>query len=104
MTCLADKNKYQYINIIGASTVYMKCCANPTWLWSLTVNKLEINVKNATLNSEKHALHEKLELIQSEVNRQDDSFFFFIMNQTMTKNASGAITIDNLTAMIVQQH
>ena len=49
------------------------------------MGKVEINVKNATLNSEKHALHEKLELIQSEVNRRDDIFFCFIMNQTMNK-------------------
>ena len=89
---------------MGACTVYVKFCANPTCLWSLTVGKVEINVKNATLNSEKHALHEKLELIQSEVNRRDDSFFCFIMNQTMNKNASGAITIHNLAAIIVLQH
>ena len=70
---------------MGACTVYMKCCANPTCLWSLTVGKVEIIVKNGTLNSEKHTLHEKLELIQSEVNRRDDSF----LNQTKNKNANG---------------
>ena len=56
--------------------------------------------KNATLNSEQHALYEKFKRIQSEVNRRDDSFFCFLMNQTMIKNARGAITIHNLGAII----
>ena len=67
------------------------------------MGKVEINVKNASLNSEKHTLHKKLELIQSAVNRRGDSFFCFIMNQPMNKNASGAITIHNLAAIIVLQ-
>ena len=61
-------------------------------------------LKNFINNSEKPALHEKIELIQSEVNKRDDSFFCFIMNQTMNKNASGAITIHNLAASIFLQH
>ena len=51
-------------------------------------------LKNLLKNSEKPALHEKLELIQSEVSRRDDTFFCFIMNQTMNKNANGAITVN----------
>ena len=61
-------------------------------------------LKNLITNAEKPAVHEKLELIQSEANRQDDSVFCFIMNQTMNKNASGAITIHNLAASIFLQH
>ena len=68
------------------------------------MGKVEIIVKNGTLNSEKHTLHKKFELIQSEVNRRDDGFFCFIMNQTMNKNASGAITIPNLAAIIFLRH
>ena len=56
------------------------------------------------MNSEKPAVHEKLELIQSEANRRDDSVYCFLMSQTMNKNASGAITIHNFAAMICLQH
>ena len=56
-------------------------------------------VGNATIQvfcgEEKNALRKKLELIEIEVNRWVDSFSCFTMNQTMNKNKSGSIDIDN---------
>ena len=60
-------------------------------------------LNNFKKNSEKPALHEKFELIQSVVNGQNYSFSCVIMKQTMNKNASEAITIQNLATIIFLQ-
>ena len=86
----------------------MNFWTNPTVCGLKNCEKILTKCQKCTIqdmyrNFWKNTSYIKLKLTQIEENRWADSFFCFIINQNVNKNASGVIKIHKLAALIFSQ-